>query len=193
MALFGKKKRSIDELVEDIAELSEDEKSKLLAMLNGENQAEEQPVEEEPVEEVSEEVEQEETVEEPVEEVTEEEPIEEEMAEEEPVEEMGEEEAMEIEQAMEQAPTETPEPIREEEQAQPQNYDDVIAAQQARISSLESMVAELKETVERVVANQDNKNFGASPRADFSEDMQTSRRDAIFQSYAPRRYDQYNK
>lgn len=188
MALFGKKKRSIDELIQDIAELSEDDKNKLLAMLNGENQAEE-----ELVEEVSEEVEQEETVEEPVEEVTEEQPVEEEVVEEEPVEEMGEENAMEIEQAMEQAPTETPEPIQEETQAQPQNYDDVIAAQQARIDSLESMVNELKATVEKVVENQDNKNFGESPRADFSEDMQTSRRDAIFQSYAPRRYDQYNK
>lgn len=177
MALFGKKKRSIDELIEDIAELSEDEKSKLLAMLNGENQEVE-----EPVEVVSEEVEQEETVEE--------EPSEGDL-ENDPVAEQEEvvDEVEEVEEVMDNAPTETPEPIRDETPAT--NYDDVIAAQAARIDSLEASVAELKQTVETVVSNQDNKNFGVSPKADFNDDEQNLRRDAILQSYAPRRYDQY--
>ena len=195
MALFGKKKRSIDDLLEDIAALSEEEKNSLVSMLT--KQETEQEEVKEPIEEPSEEVEveQEETVEEePSEGALESDPVEQEpVAEQEEVvgevEEVEETPAMEVEEAMDNAPTETPEPIRDETHAT--NYDDVIAAQAARIDSLEALVAELKQTVETVVSNQDNKNFGVSPNADFNDDEQNLRRDAILQSYAPRRYDQY--
>lgn len=192
MALFGKKKRSIDDLLEDIAALSEEEKNSLVSMLTKQETKQEEV--KEPIEEPSEEVEveQEETVEEePSEGALESDPVEQEPVaeQEEVVEEVEETSAMEVEEAMDNAPTETPEPIRDETPAT--NYDDVIAAQVARIDSLEALVAELKQTVETVVSNQDNKNFGVSPKADFNDDEQNLRRDAILQSYAPRRYDQY--
>lgn len=197
MALFGKKKLSIDELVKGIQELSEDEKNKLMSMLTKteapveevveETEAMETPVEEEQeapmASEEVEEVEQEETVEEPTEEETTEEPLTEAPMEEDTMEEIVEEEVVD------NSPTDTPAPV--EEPAASQNYDEIIASQNARIDSLESVIKALKETVDKVVANQDNKNFGVSPKANFDEDLTVSRRNAILQGYAPRRADQY--
>lgn len=150
MALFGKKKRSIDELIEDIAELSEDEKSKLLAMLNGENQAEEQPVEEEPVEEVSEEVEQEELVEEtPKEEVQSE-----------PVEQEGKEEP--VQQEEENAEEVLPESESATDEMANDNRDEIIHQLVDKVNGLSEQIKgllDLKELMEEYTSKQAD-NFG---------------------------------
>lgn len=200
MALFGKKKRSFDEIMQDVESLSEEEKNELLSRLQSKPVEEAASAETENVEtaennppetaeqgeepqaaEQTEDAEATETAE-PVAEAVETTEETETAAEEAPTEPPAEETV----ETTSDAPLETPQP----EEQTGTNYDELIAAQNARFDSLESQIAALKETVEKVVANQDNKNFGYSPKANF-DDVQTSRRDAILQGYAPRRADQY--
>ena len=194
MGLFSKKKLSFDEILSGIDALSEEERLQLIAKLQPQEEQSQEKVEETTVEE-NEPTEETSETEEPV---TEEappaepsEPVDEpsEDAEAEPV-------AEEETEVVDPAPTETPAPetveqTEQPEEAQTMNYDEVITAQAARIESLESQLSALKETVEKIVANQDNQNFGHSPHADFDDDVQLSRRDAIMQAYAPRRAEQY--
>lgn len=185
MALFGKKKRSLEEIKQDIEALSEEEKSELMVSMQVVSEETEAPVND-PAPAVEEG--NKETVE-PEEAVTAEEPAEvvEETVEptENPVEETMTDtvDTTEMETALDE-----PQP---EEQQPNGDFGELLAAQNARFDSIESQLAALKETVEKVVANQDNKNFGYSPKANFDDDVQMSRSDAILQSYAPRRADQY--
>lgn len=190
MSLFGKKKLSLDDILNGIEDLTEEERAQVLAKM----QPQEETVEQE-------EVATDEAVEDGAEETTEtsaegEEPAESNEPEEEsaPVEEepTPTEETDDGEEApapVSEAPLETPTPETEESEAK--NYDEIIAAQDAKINSLESQLSALKATVEQIVSKQDNQNFGHSPRANFDDDVSKSRSDAIFQSYAPRRADQY--
>lgn len=194
MALFGKKKLSLDEILKGIAELSEEERAKVLSSMQGGDSAPapdegEQEAEEtkEPVEETEEAAAESESVEleEPSDGETE---ILEQETESETEAGAEMEETLEGTEPMAETPAESP---QVEESAQGPNYEELFQAQTARIDSLESQVNELKGKLENVVANQDNQNFGYSPKANFDEDVQTSRRDAILQGYAPRRADQY--
>lgn len=202
MALFGKKKLSLDEILKGIAELSEEEKEKVLSSIQG-GKTETAPVAEGQETEAAEEtMDESESVEleEPTSENegneissenTETEPTTEESEDvsgEEIVTETDSTEAVLDVETTAELPAESP---QAEETAQVPNYDELIQAQTARIDSLESQLEEFKARLERVVANQDKQDFGYSPKANFDEDVQTSRRDAILQSYAPRRADQY--
>lgn len=202
MALFGKKKLSLDEILKGIAELSEEERAKVLSSMQGGDSAPapdegEQEAEEtkEPVEETEEVAAESESVE--LEESSDGEteiPEQETESETEAEAEVEAGTGIEMEESLEETEpmTETPaESPQVEESAQGPNYEELLQAQTARIDSLESQVNELKGKLENVVANQDNQNFGYSPKANFDEDVQTSRRDAILQGYAPRRADQY--
>lgn len=200
MALFGKKKLSLDEILKGIAELSEEERAKVLSSMQGGDSAPapdegEQEAEEtkEPVEETEEVAAESESVEleessDGETEIPEQETESETEAEVEAGAGIEVEESLEETEPMAETPAESP---QVEESAQGPNYEELFQAQTARIDSLESQVNELKARLENVVANQDNQNFGYSPKANFDEDVQTSRRDAILQGYAPRRADQY--
>ncbi len=194
MGLFSKKKLSFDEILSGVEALSEEEKLQLIAKLQPQEEQSQEKVEEttveesEPAEEISE------TEETATEEATPAEPSE--TVEEPTAESEAEPVAEETMEVVDPAPTETPTPeavekTEQSEETQAMNYDEVISAQAARIESLESQLSALKETVEKIVANQDNQNFGHSPHADFDDDVQLSRRDAIMQAYAPRRAEQY--
>lgn len=196
MALFGKKKLSLDEILRGISELSEEERAKVLSSMQGGDSAPapdegEQEAEEtkEPVEETEEVAAESESVE-----LEESSDGETEMPEQETESETEAGDEIEMEELLEETEemAETPaESSQVEESAQGPNYEELLQAQTARIDSLESQVNELKAKFENVVTNQDNQNFGYSPKANFDEDVQTSRRDAILQGYAPRRADQY--
>ena len=179
MALFGKKKHSLEEIMQYIAALSQEEKDELLSKMqdvseNNETSEEEPaPVEQE---------EKEETVEsgETSPEETENQPVE-------PADEVATEKAVETEEPMPETPMETPQP----EGKTGVNYGELIAAQDAKIKSLEGVITELKKTVETIVENQDKQNFGYSPHASFDDDAATERRNAVLEGYAPRRAEQY--
>lgn len=197
MALFGKKKRSLEEIMQDIEALSEEEKNELLSKMQPEKTETSEEAPEPAVEEENDKTVENETLEETeTPEASTEETAETageaagptETETEAPAEEVPTEEPVETIESVPDTPLEKPQP---EEQQTGGNYDELIAAQNARIDSLESQLSALKETVEKVVANQDNKNFGYSPKANFDDDVQTSRRDAILQGYAPRRAEQY--
>lgn len=197
MALFGKKKRSLEEIMQDIEALSEEEKNELLSKMQPEKTETSEEAPEPAVEEENDKTVENETLEETeTPEASTEETAETageaagptETETEAPAEEAPTEEPVEMIESVPDTPLEKPHP---EEQQTGGNYDELIAAQNARIDSLESQLSALKETVEKVVANQDNKNFGYSPKANFDDDVQTSRRDAILQGYAPRRAEQY--
>ena len=197
MALFGKKKRSLEEIMQDIEALSEEEKNELLLKMQPEKPETSEEAPEPAVEEENDKTVENETLEETeTPEASTEETAETageaagptETETEAPAEEAPTEEPVEMIESVPDTPLEKPHP---EEQQTGGNYDELIAAQNARIDSLESQLSALKETVEKVVANQDNKNFGYSPKANFDDDVQTSRRDAILQGYAPRRAEQY--
>ena len=199
MSIFGKKNLSLDEILKGIESLSEEDKAKVIESLQPSTEPEEPtPVEETPVEEPVEEVEEVEAVEEtemPEEEATEAvaEDVQgmEETEDAMPVEEMDVEpmeEVEEIPEPMPENPMETPEPEMQQANG---NYDELFAAQTAKIDALESQLAAFKETLETVLKNQENQNFGYSPKADFSEDTHSARMDAVMQGYAPRRAGQY--
>lgn len=179
MAIFGKKKLSLEDILKGIADLSEEEKATVLSSIQ-ENKTEYASEENETDSGVEEIVESEET-ESPAETVEE---TAETNVEETEVEESG------TPVPMAETPTETAQ-VEESIQEHDQNYDELFAAQNARISSLESQLASFKETLENVVTNQDKQNFGYSPKAHFDEDNSSSRYDAVMQGYAPRRADQY--
>jgi hypothetical protein len=187
MSIF-KKKRSLEDIEKDILELSEEEKSALLNKLQGSNEEKTEEVAESEMddgESVTENVEESES------EQTEEMPVEttEEQSEEAPSEEVVESVDVSLE---EDNPTEEPvEESVEEMHAQQNNYQELIEAQNSKITSLESEITALKETVEKIVSNQDNKNFGYSPSANYSNEEQSSRSEAIMRGYAPRRLENY--
>lgn len=199
MSIFGKKNLSLEDILKGIESLSEEDKAKVIESLQPSTEPEEPTsVEETAVEEPVEEIEEVEAVEEtemPEEEATEavaeDEQGMEETEETMPVEETDVdpiEEVEEIPEPMPENPMETPEPEMPQANG---NYDELIAAQNAKIDALESQLAAFKETLETVLKNQENQNFGYSPKADFSEDQQATRMSAVMQGYAPRRYEQY--
>lgn len=187
-------KLSLEQILQGINELSEEDKAKVSEMLNG------APEETAPVEEETETVEMtEETPEENVEEVegeTEEfaeapqEEVEEVSEETAPVENVDVAEDVNAMDEMADAPMETPESTATEETAAPNNYDELIAAQTARIDSLESALSTLMERMEQIVSNYDNQNFGYSPN-NYQDEDNSSRMNAVMQGYAPRRAGQY--
>ena len=193
MAIFGKKKLSLDEIIKGIEELTDEEKAQVFSAMQPAEPVEEPAESEEPMtepEEITEppaergEVEKMEESEEVVE------PTEEEMsvegAEQPTVEET---EAVEKLDVMPNAPTETPESTAHETET-PNNYDELIAAQNARIDSLESAISTMMERMEQMVSNFDNQNFGYSPQ-NYGEEESSSRISAVMQGYAPRRAGQY--
>lgn len=199
MSLFGKKKLSVEDILKGIAELSEEEQATVLSSMQKHNA--ESASETNDTHAVAEEsVEAEEVVEngEPTNESTESaDSVEETELPTETVEETTETNVEETEveegdstEPTAETPTETPQ-SEEFAQEQGQNYDELFAAQNARITSIESQLTALKEKLENVVANQDKQNFGYSPKAHFDENVDTTRMDAVMQGYAPRRADQY--
>lgn len=198
MAIFGKKKLSLDEIIKGIEDLSDEEKAQVLSAVQPAEPVEE-PVEEavpvegeEPMTETVEETESpadsgevEETQE--SEEVVE--PTEETMSVEKEGAPVEETEAVEELDVMPDAPTETPESTEPETET-PNNYDELIAAQNARIDSLESAISTMMERMEQMVINFDNQNFGYSPQ-NYGEEESSSRMSAVMQGYAPRRFGQY--
>lgn len=169
MSLFGKKKLSLEEILKGVESLSEEEKAKVLAKIQGEPESSSAPDATETEAPISEEEEESVGIEESPS--------------------SGESEPV-TEAPTEEMPMETPQ-TEETEDPAGTKYDELIAEQNAKILSLESQIAAMKETIEKIVSNQDNKNFGYSPKANFDDDAQLSQRDAIYQSYAPRRADQY--
>lgn len=205
MSLFGKKKLSLEEILKGISELSEEEKAKVLSSMQTANESVSETLDQETgKEEVSVEATQEPVGEVPMHEGTEStEGTDAESEETESVsvsaEESGESESAidaenetpaSVEETVPEAPMETPQAEEQTEQAG-ENYSELIAAQNAKIESLESQVTALAAKLETVVTNQDNQNFGYSPKANFDEDNSSSRYDAVMQGYAPRRADQY--
>lgn len=213
MALFGKKKLSLDEILKGINDLSEEDKAKLgdhmKDLYKAEDEREIDKIESEKADNAEKADEKENEVKEESEEIGKDvDEIETEVAEDKSedegsfndnsdpalenpnnVEKVESEEEVE-EVPMTEAPIETPNTQVEGTQGA-SNYEELIAAQSARIDSLEGVVSALRETVEKIVENHDNKNFGYSPKANFEDDVPMSRRDAILNSYAPRRADQY--
>ena len=145
MALFGKK-MSLDEILKAIANLSEEEKAKVKAMIDGGEEEKEEPVEQEETGEV-EQVESEQVEEQP-EEVAEdsvEEPVEE------PIE--GSEEQPEIPQE----PVENAPATEELNGVEQDNSNEVMQGALDRISALEEQIAqlnELKELMEKYTQKQ---------------------------------------
>lgn len=199
MALFGKKKLSLEDILKGISELSEEEKATVLSSMQ--EHSAEQVSETNEMESVAEEsvateqaAESEEAVDEsaaPADNVEETESAAEAVEEttETNVEETEGEEG-DSTAPMAETPMETPQ-VEEPAEELGQNYDELFAAQNAKIESLESQLTALKETLENVVTNQDKQNFGYSPKAHFDENVDTTRMDAVMQGYAPRRADQY--
>lgn len=198
MAIFGKKKLSLDEIIKGIEELSDEEKAQVISAVQPAEPVEE-PVEdaalfqgEEPMTETVEEAESPADGEE-VEEVQESEEVEAPVEETAPIEEEGapveESETLEELDVRPDVPTETPESTATETET-PNNYDELIAAQNARIDSLESAITAMMERMEQMVSNFDNQNFGYSPQ-NYGEEESSSRISAVMQGYAPRRFEQY--
>lgn len=193
MALFGKKKLSLAEILKGVEALSEEEKEQVLSAIQQSEEAVEPELEKaetaeveveenegEPVEEIDGEMTESEEVQEPFDEA-EVDMMEEDV--EEPVEEPVEE------NPMPDVPSETPEANQTEEGEH--NSDELVAAMNARMDSLESAVNALMERLEQVVMNQDKQNFGYSPSKNFGGEESSSRMSAVMQGYAPRRAEQY--
>ena len=193
MAIFGKKKLSFDEIIKGIEELSDKEKAQVLSAMQHSEPVEEPVETEEPMtgtEETTEapaesgEVEETQGSEEVVAPTEAEMPVE--GAEQTTVEET---EAVDQLDVMPDTPTETPESTATETET-PNNYDELIAAQNARIDSLERAISTMMERMEQMVSNFDNQNFGYSPQ-NYGEEESSSRMSAVMQGYAPRRAGQY--
>lgn len=205
MSLFGKKKLSLDEILKGIETLSEEEKAKVLAVIQGANEpvkeTESAPVDEEAVgaEETADTANAEDVAEVTSGDIEDTEASEGETFEPEPPVKQTENEAETGDEVASEEIVEEIEPDAETPMEAPQadaesagnNYEELFAAQNARIESLSSEITALKELVEKVINNQDNQNFGYSPKANFDEDISASRMDAVMQSYAPRRAEQY--
>ena len=195
MSLFGKKKRSLDDILQDIQALSEEEQAQLRVKMQGEPAPDARPepdpsteaeskTEESSVEDAGQ------TESADVEPQTSDgEPAEPSATEEAPSEEAEGEPAQEEETAppVPAEPLDTPQP----EERQSGNSDELYAALQAKYDSLESQFKEMQATLEKIVAKQDNQNFGYSPKANFEEEGASSRMDGVLNGYAPRRADQY--
>lgn len=186
MALFGKKKLSIEDIISGIEALSEDEKAQVLSAIQTTETVEENAVEETettPETEESIEMTEDEEVVEPSEGDMQEEGQEQQAQ---PI----ENEMIENQDVMSEVPTETPESTAAGAEQAPNNYDELIAAQNARIDSLESAISTMAERLEQIVENYDKQNFGHSPQY-CNEEESSSRMSAVMQGYAPRRPEQY--
>lgn len=205
MSLFGKKKLSLEEILKGISELSDEEKAKVLSSMqtvtesvseasDRETEKEDVSVEttQEPVGEVSthEETESTEVTDAGSEDAASVSLDAEESSESGSAIDAENEPPDSVEETMAESPMETPQTEGQTEQPG-ENYSELFAAQNAKIESLENQVTALAEKLEKVVAKQDNQNFGYSPKANFDEDNSSSRYDAVMQGYAPRRADQY--
>ena len=183
--MFGIKKRTVEEVLSAIEKLTDEERAQILSALSGKQeeapQTEEtpKPETEEPTAELPEEPtapegETEEPAEEPAE-----------VPQEEFAEEGGEDAEEDTEATLE-------EPQGAEEADDPtDNSKELFDAQNARIDALESQIAAMQKTLENIVSAADNKDFGASPEADFSGEEQSSRYSAVLQGYAGRRARDY--
>lgn len=171
MSLFGKKKLSLEEILKGISELSDEEKAKVLSSMQTVTESTEvTDAGSEDAASVSLDAEESSESGSAID------------AENEPPD--------SVEETMAESPMETPQTEGQTEQPG-ENYSELFAAQNAKIESLENQVTALAEKLEKVVAKQDNQNFGYSPKANFDEDNSSSRYDAVMQGYAPRRADQY--
>ena len=197
MALFGKKKLSLEEILDGISNLSDEDKGKVMEMLNGETAEPTEPTEEtsevENIEETPSENKQEN---EPAEEVSEfgemasdnvgeaEEGIEPTestgpMVEEPTNEPVSEEPTTEPTEVVEQSPE-----VKEQEQEQ----DD---AQTARLQALEEQVASLTEKLEQALSMLDNKDFGLNPSVPEGGGQDHSRMSAVMRGYAGENSNKY--
>lgn len=190
MSIFGKKALSLEDILKGIESLSEEEKSQVLKTLQPEQVLAKNESDNETPDNESENVNEEATTQGEESESVEE--VETETNESNDLEETSETESEEVGEEVEtetETPMETPE--TETTEAVNNNYDELIAAQSARIDSLESQLTAFRETLEKVVENQDKQNFGLSPKADFNEDVHAKRMDSVLNGYAPRRAEQY--
>lgn len=199
MSLFGKKKLSLTDILKGIEDLAEEEKAQVLSVLQPAETTVEEVEELTPVEtmdeaeeiengEVDEVQESEEGTTESVEEMPVEEAGETNVESSLPVDDMQGAEEVEEYETIPDVPTETPETMAET--STPINYDELIAAQNARIDSMESAISTIMEKLEQMVSNFDNQNFGYAPQSG-DDDNTMSRMNAVMQGYAPRRAEQY--
>ncbi|MBQ5930436.1 MAG: hypothetical protein IIX02_06560 [Clostridia bacterium] len=199
MSLFGKKKLSLTDILKGIEDLAEEEKEQVLSVLQPAETTVEEVEELTPVEtmdeaeeiengEVDEVQESEEGTTESVEEMPVEEAGETDVESSLPVDDMQGAEEVEEYETIPDVPTETPEAMAET--STPINYDELIAAQNARIDSMESAISTIMEKLEQMVSNFDNQNFGYAPQSG-DDDNTMSRMNAVMQGYAPRRAEQY--
>lgn len=199
--MFGFKKKTVEDILSEIEKLTDEEKSRLIGALNGAPEGSEAG-DSLPVEEDSEAV-AEETAEEPPaasEENPENPPADIETGADGETGEEGGENASMPQESIEEPPTaESPaeeivpetESVSESASHSEDNMRELVESQTAKISALESELAALKETIDNIVANQDNQNFGLSPTADFGGDESFERRDAVLRGYAGRRANEY--
>lgn len=191
--MFGIKKRTVEEVLSAIEKLTDEERAQILSALSGKQeeapQTEEapKPETEEPTAEIPEEPtasegEAEDPAEEPAQEPAE-------PPAEVPQEEFAEEGGGEAEETPESLPEAPQEGVEAEDPTD--NSKELFDAQNARIDALESQIAAMQKTLENIVSAADNKDFGASPEADFSGEEQSSRYSAVLQGYAGRRARDY--
>lgn len=187
--MFGIKKRTVEEVLSEIEKLTDEERAQILSALSGKQeeapQTEEtpKPETEEPTAELPEEpTASEGETEEPANESAEE-------SAEVPQEEFAEEGGEDAEKATE-ATLEEPQGAEEADDPT-DNSKELFDAQNARIDALESQIAAMQKTLENIVSAADDKDFGASPEADFSGEEQSSRYSAVLQGYAGRRARDY--
>lgn len=175
MALFGKKPMTAEEIIKAIQSLDESELEKVISALSGEESAEEPAGETEEPEAPAESTEAEG-----------EEPAAEEQEQETAGEPAGE--VQEPESAPEEAEAETGEETAQTEEEPPEETDaeheaetEETEAANARIAALETEIASLKEMMENIVSQLDDKPFGQSPTPPQAEEDEED--DRIMRSY----------